>query len=193
MENSVSIIISCISTKSFNEKRSMHSKSEAVEVYMGSDTENVIDTLFNTLLQNFQSAQETSRCSFIKKENKPNYFRGRYYIGKFRGAAYSKCNLNYKVPKEIPIVIHNASYDTHFIIDQLAKEFKGELNCTGDNMEKYITFSVPIKKECDSGKTITYKLKFIDSFRSMSTSLPELVDNTSGIFNSTECKSCIKK
>ena len=27
---------------------------------MGSDTENVIDTLFNTLLQNFQLAQETS-------------------------------------------------------------------------------------------------------------------------------------
>ena len=62
MENSVSIIISCISTNSFNEKRSMHSKSEALEVYMGSDTENIIDTLFNTLLQNFQSAQETSRC-----------------------------------------------------------------------------------------------------------------------------------
>ena len=38
----------------------MHSKSKAVEVFMGSDTENVIDTLFNTLLQNFQSAQETS-------------------------------------------------------------------------------------------------------------------------------------
>ena len=146
MENSVSIIISCISTKSFNEKRSMHSKSEALEVYIGSDTENIIDTLFNTLLQNFQSAQETSSCSFIKKENKLNYYRGRYYIGKFRGAAYSKYNLNYKVPKEIPIVIHNASYDTHFIIDQLAKEFKGEFNCTGDNMEKYITFSVPIKK-----------------------------------------------
>ena len=62
MENSVSIIISCISTKSFNEKLSMHSKSEALEVYMGSDTENIIDTIFNTLLQNFQSAQETSRC-----------------------------------------------------------------------------------------------------------------------------------
>ena len=60
-------------------------------------------------------------------------------------------------------------------------------------MEKYITFSVPIKKECDNGKTITHKLKFIDSFRSMSTSLSELVDNTSAIFNSTECKSCIKK
>ena len=35
-----------------------------------------------------------------------------------------------------------------FIINQLAIEFKGELNCIGD---KYITFSVPIKKECEKG------------------------------------------
>ena len=49
-------------------------------------------------------------------------------------------------------------------------------------MEKYITFSVPIKKECDNNKTITYRLKFIDSFRFMATSLSELVYNTSGIF-----------
>ena len=59
-------------------------------------------------------------------------------------------------------------------------------------MEKYITFSVPIKKKCDNGKTIAYKLKFIDSFRFMATSLSELVDNTSGIFNSIECNSCIE-
>ena len=57
-------------------------------------------------------------------------------------------------------------------------------------MEKYITFSVPIKKKCDNGKTIAYKLRFIDSFRFMSTSLSELVDNMSGKFNSIECKSC---
>ena len=57
-----------------------------------------------------------------------------------------------------------------------------------------ITFSVPIKKEYNNNnKTITYKLKFIDSFRFMPTSLSELVDNTSGIFNSIECKSCIGK
>ena len=35
-----------------------------------------------------------------------------HYTGKFRGAAHSKCNLNYKIPKDIPIIIHNASYDT---------------------------------------------------------------------------------
>ena len=67
-----------------------------------------------------------------------------HYTGKFRGAAHSICNLKYKVPKEIPIIIHNASYDTHFMLNQLAIEFKGELNCIGDNMEKYIIFSVPI-------------------------------------------------
>ena len=68
-------------------------------------------------------------------------------------------------------------------------------------MEKYVTFSVPIKKECDNSnnnnnnnnKKVTYKIKFIDSFRFMPTSLSELVDNTSGIFNSIECKSCIEK
>ena len=65
-----------------------------------------------------------------------------HYTGKFRGAAHSIWNLNYKVPKNIPIVIHNASYDTHFIINQLAEEFKGEYDCIGENMEKYITFSV---------------------------------------------------
>ena len=58
------------------------------------------------------------------------------YIGKFRGAVHGKCNLI----KFNKIIIHNASYDTHFIINQLAIEFKGELNRIGDNVEKYITF-----------------------------------------------------
>ena len=59
--------------------------------------------------------------------------------------------------------------------------------------KKCITFSVTIKKECDGSKTITRKLRFIDSFRFMSTSLSELVDNMSGIFNSIECKSHTEK
>ena len=113
-----------------------------------------------------------------------------HYTGKFRGAAHSKSNLNYKVPKDIPIIIHNASYDTHLIVNQLAEEFKGELDCIGENMEKYIAFSTPVKKKCDDGKTIPYKLRFIDSFRFMSTSLSELVGNMSGNVNSIECKSC---
>ena len=110
-----------------------------------------------------------------------------HYTGKFGGATHSKCNLNYKVPKDIPVIIHKTSYD--FIINQLAEEFKGELNCTEEHMEKYITFSVSINKKCDDGKTIPYKLRFIDNFRIMSTSLSELADDMSGNFNSIECKS----
>ena len=116
-----------------------------------------------------------------------------HYTGDFRGATHSICNLKYKVPKEITVIIHNATYDTHFIINQLAIEFKGELNCIGNNTEKYIIFSVPIKKELNSGKTVTYKLKFIDSFRFMQTSLSALVDITSEMFKSEKCKSCTKR
>ena len=85
-------------------------------------------------------------------------------------------------------MIHKASYDTHFIINQLAEESKGELDGRGENMEKYITFSVPIKKKCDDNKTITHKLKFIDIYRFMDFSLSDLIDNLSGrICNSMAC------
>ena len=70
-----------------------------------------------------------------------------HYTRTFRGAAHSKCNLNYKVLKDIPVIIHNASCDTHYIINQLAEEFKDELNFMRENMEKCITFSVQIKKK----------------------------------------------
>ena len=84
------------------------------------------------------------------------------YTGKYRGAAHNKCNLNYKISKEIPVVFHNGStYDYHFIIKQLAREFKGNFECLGENTEKYITFSAPIKKEHDNGKTTTYKLNLL--------------------------------
>ena len=69
------------------------------------------------------------------------------------------------------MVFHNGStYDYHFIIKELAKEFEVQFECLGENTEKYITFSVPIKKELDSCKTITYILDFIDGFRIMSSS-----------------------
>ena len=127
-----------------------------------------------------------------------------HYTGKYRGAAYSICNLRYKISKEIPVVFHNGSiYDYHFIIKQLAREFKGYFHCLGENTAKYITFSVPIKKVLDNNndndndsdsdtdndkaknkvKTITYRLKFIESCRFMQDSLSNLVDNLSEINN----------
>ena len=119
-----------------------------------------------------------------------------HYTGKCRGAAHNICNLRYKVPKEIPIVFHNGStYDNHFIIKELVKEFEGNFECLDKNTEKYITFSVPLKNKIENKNIeITYKIKFNDSYRFMSSSLSKLVDNLSeGINNNknVNCNSCL--
>ena len=119
-----------------------------------------------------------------------------HYTGKYRGATHNICNLRYKVPKKIPVVFHNGSnYDYHFIIKDLVKEFKGSFECLGENTEKYITFSVPIKKKIENKDLeLSYKIKFIDSYRFMSSSLSKLVDNLSeGIHNNKclDCNSCL--
>ena len=69
-------------------------------------------------------------------------------------------------------------------------------------MQRNITFSVPVKKETtkkdknsnDKITKISYKIKFIDSCRFMSTSLSDLVSNFSeGLHNDRciDCKSCL--
>ena len=61
-------------------------------------------------------------------------------------------------------------------------------------MEKYITFSAPImKKKHGDDKTIIHKLMFFDSFRFMTASLSDLVDNMSEIFISKVCINCMEK
>ena len=124
-------------------------------------------------------------CSFDKTKNRRKFYKEKdafyhkvrdhcHNIGKFRGAAQSICNLRYKAPKKIIIVFHNGStYDYHFIIKQLlAEDFQ--------DTEKYITFSESIKED-DNSKKITYKLKFINSYRFMNNDLSNLVDNLSEI------------
>ena len=115
-----------------------------------------------------------------------------HYTGKYRDAAHNICNLRYKVPKEIPVVFHNGStYNYHFIIKELVKEFEGNFDCLGENTEKYITFSLPLKKEIENKNIeITYKVKFIDSFRFMSSSLSKLVDNLSEGIHNNKCADC---
>ena len=49
-----------ISDKDFEDTRIIYSASKPVEIFMGSDTENAIDTLFNTILDRIQQAIETS-------------------------------------------------------------------------------------------------------------------------------------
>ena len=71
------------------------------------------------------------------------------------------------------------------------KEFEGNFECLGENTEKYITFSIPIKKKIENKHIeITYKLKYIDSFRFMATSLSKLVDNLTEDIHGDKCVDC---
>ena len=71
------------------------------------------------------------------------------------------------------------------------KAFEGNFECLGENTEKNITFSVPIKKKIESKDLeITYKIKFIDSYRFMSSSLSKLVDNLSEGIHNNKCVDC---
>ena len=128
-------------------------------------------------------------CYICKKEFNNDKVRDHcHFTVKYKGAAHNTCNLRYKVPKNIPAIFHNGStYDYHFIIKELVSDFE----CLGENTEKYITFSVPIKKKIDNKNIdITYKIKFIDSFRFMATSLSKLVDNLTDNIHNDKCIKC---
>ena len=157
-------------------------------------------------MHNKQKVCYIYKKKFSTDDNNKNYHKVKdycHYTGKYRGAAHDICNLIHKIPKEIPVVFYNGStYDNHFIIKELAEEFEREFECLGENTGKYITFSVPIKKEItkidkDGNDKITkmsYKIKFIDSFRFISRSLSNLVDNLfEGLHSDkcTNCKSCL--
>lgn len=102
--------------------------------------------------------------------------------GNYRGTAHSNCNLNFKVPKYIPIFFHNLNYDNHLFIAELAKNNES-LDIIPQNKEKYISFNKHILVdtiiENDVSKNIYCKLRFVDSFKFMSTSLEKLAKNLS--------------
>ena len=105
-----------------------------------------------------------------------------HYSGLYRGAAHFCCNLQYKIPNYIPVVFHNlAGYDAHLFIRELAK-YTTSMGVIAKNIEDYISFSVKVevdryvdKEGNERPKEI--ELRFIDSFKFMSSSLDSLVNN----------------
>jgi len=121
--------------------------------------------------------------------------RGHCHLsGKFRGAAHSKCNLNYKLPKFYPVVFHNLSgYDSHLFIKKLHSENGEKINCIPTNKEKYISFSIDvivdkfINKE-EKEVIVKRELQYIDSFKFMASSL----DTSSRNLHKEQCKNLNK-
>ncbi|XP_063538051.1 uncharacterized protein LOC134747347 [Cydia strobilella] len=92
--------------------------------------------------------------------------------GKFHGVTHKACNNKFKPPSFVPVFFHNLSnYDAHFIVKALNFR-KGPIEIIPQNKEKYISFSKELKFD---GKCLS--LRFVDSFRFMSSSLDKLARN----------------
>ena len=133
---------------------------------------------------NYKKATHCHICEEeIKDEDVYRKVRDHCHLtGKFRGAAHSICNLKYRLPKFYPVIFHNLSgYDSHLFIKNLGKS-EGKIDCIPNNEEKYISFTkeILVDKFIDEEgeeKEVKRKIRFIDSFKFMATSLDSLVKN----------------
>ncbi|VDI81882.1 Hypothetical predicted protein [Mytilus galloprovincialis] len=115
-----------------------------------------------------ESFEASKNCHICGGELEGDKVRDHDHLtGKYRGAAHNQCNLDFQLPKHVPIILHNLSgYDAHLFV----KEFKGgKINCIPNTDEKYISFS----KQLDGG----LEMRFIDSCKFMLSSLENLAKN----------------
>ena len=100
----------------------------------------------------------------------------------YRGPAHSLCNLRYEIPSYIPVVFHNLSgYDAHLFIRELGGH-ASDMEVIAKNKEDYINFSIKVPADSYIDKNGEEKdklieLRFIDSFKFMSSSLDSLTKN----------------
>lgn len=117
--------------------------------------------------ESFQSAENCYVCG--KVLNNDRVHDHSHLTGSYRYPLHSACNLNYKNPTFLPIFLHNSSmYDGKFIIPELGYDEK-QIDCIPNSEEKFISFT----KWIIPGM----RIKFVDTYRFMSSSLSTLVEN----------------
>ena len=90
--------------------------------------------------------------------------------------------MRYRSSDYIPVIFHNlAGYDAHLFIKELAK-YMSKIGVIAKNTENYISFSVKVEVDkfidkAGNEKSKEIELRFIDSFKFMSSSLDSSVNN----------------
>lgn len=123
----------------------------------------------------FSLSNECHICGKRYNENDEPVRDHCHLTGKYRGSAHSACNLNYQVSRSIPVVFHNLShYDSHFLMRKLATVFEGNISIIPINDQNYISFTKTVIDKRLKKYEKFIKLRFIDSFRFMASSLDQL-------------------
>ncbi|XP_070529634.1 uncharacterized protein [Cardiocondyla obscurior] len=99
-----------------------------------------------------------------------------HMTGRYRGPAHSKCNLQYRDTRYIPVVFHNLSgYDAHFVIKEITTAYEGKVDLLPITKEKYISFTKHVNDTAKGQDLRTaIKLRFIDSNKFLNVSLDKL-------------------
>lgn len=81
----------------------------------------------------------------------------------------------YQDSRIIPVVFHNlTNYDAHFIITKVASDFDGSISIIPINDQRYVSFTKTVNSSKKKHYSEYIRLRFIDSFRFMSSSLASL-------------------
>ena len=106
----------------------------------------------NLSKDDWQSFHRAQQCYLCEDSFTPENYKVRehcHITGRYRGAAHNTCNLGFKNPSFVPVLLHNLSgYDGHFIVRELGK-FEGRINVIPSTSEKYISFSKFLKEKKD--------------------------------------------
>ena len=95
-------------------------------------------------MDRYKNSERYHICFKPFKEDNPKVRDHCHYTGPNRGPTHMKCNLQYKIPSYIPIVLHNLSgYDANLFIKELAASTDGaRMGVIAKFKEDYISFSI---------------------------------------------------
>ena len=81
--------INCFSSKASEEIRTMHSKSDNIEILIDNETDNIIEDLFDSLLQRYKKGlEESMKGSEFVFDNVDSLYHKLHKIGLNRGRSY---------------------------------------------------------------------------------------------------------
>ena len=117
--------------------------------------------------EDFRRATKCHICACGFQQNDEKVRDHDHRTGKYRGAAHSKCNINYFSNRYVPVVFHNLrGYDGHFVVKEMYNLGRkcDNIMPVAQNSEKFKNFKID-------------KLKFIDSMFFLDSSLEKLSEN----------------